>query len=580
VSLFERKNTKWHPIQRQTASDATQDDWYHAVALDGTRALVGAPRSDVAGLDAGQVYGLALSRSRPALTSASSPNLHLTRWSAIDVDGESLIVGSQGGGCGGSQVRTLTDSGPAGLTLGPRFINLRGADLGSSVAIDGDTAIAGAPRSSPTIWVDHGGCASPGRSRGEVFFYERSGGAWAQTQAIPPHYGGQFGGAVALEGDTAIVGESGGGWPQFPHGQGRVVVFARGPEAPHEWSAQEALTGSDSDGSDWFGAAVALDSSVLVVGAPGASAHGVDSGAVYVFERIGTSFVETAKLSDPGGTSFSNFGGELALDGDLLAVVASSYPHQLHPVSATVHVYARNGAGWNQQATLRPCNAFGVTSIKGVALRGDRLVVTTDDSVLVYLRAGQNWILAETLFTKEEPYDAAFLGDRIVVTTARALEVFELPRSTPSFCDALDGSLASCPCANVGLPDAGCDTPGGRGGIGLDVVAQSTGVPNRATLSASGFPPGATASGTLLRSRSLEPNGPAVFGDGLRCIGLPISRVNAGQGTGGALTFTIRHAPTVGPGTFFYQLHVRSLPAMHCTPAAFNMSSGRALTWQ
>jgi hypothetical protein len=35
----------------------------------------------------------------------------------------------------------------------------------------------------------------------------------------------------------------------------------------------------------------------------------------------------------------------------------------------------------------------------------------------------------------------------------------------------------------------------------------------------------------------------------------------------------------VGSGTFYYQLWYRSLPIMFCTPEAFNLSNGRALSW-
>ena len=34
-----------------------------------------------------------------------------------------------------------------------------------------------------------------------------------------------------------------------------------------------------------------------------------------------------------------------------------------------------------------------------------------------------------------------------------------------------------------------------------------------------------------------------------------------------------------GPGTFYYQLWYRNTPSSYCTPAAFNLSSGRTLVW-
>jgi hypothetical protein len=53
------------------------------------------------------------------------------------------------------------------------------------------------------------------------------------------------------------------------------------------------------------------------------------------------------------------------------------------------------------------------------------------------------------------------------------------------FCDASDGATASCPCANVGNPDAGCDNAQATGGVSLMLLSQATS-PNRATLAGSG----------------------------------------------------------------------------------------------
>ena len=47
---------------------------------------------------------------------------------------------------------------------------------------------------------------------------------------------------------------------------------------------------------------------------------------------------------------------------------------------------------------------------------------------------------------------------------------FELQFTFDSFCDASDGSLSSCPCANAGTPDAGCDNAQGTGGVRAEIT--------------------------------------------------------------------------------------------------------------
>ena len=150
-----------------------------------------------------------------------------------------------------------------------------------------------------------------------------------------------------------------------------------------------------------------------------------------------------------------------------------------------------------------------------------------------------------------------------------------------SFCDATDGALLSCPCANPGLPDTGCDAPIGpalggglTGGVRLDVAGQSF-PPNRATLTGSGYA-GAPAA-VVIRAPALNPSGPLVFGDGLRCVALPVVRLGAAVSSGGLSTHVFGHG--AGPGAFYYQLWYRSTPASYCSPDAFNLSNGRQLVW-
>jgi hypothetical protein len=73
--------------------------------------------------------------------------------------------------------------------------------------------------------------------------------------------------------------------------------------------------------------------------------------------------------------------------------------------------------------------------------------------------------------------------------------------------------------------------------------------------------------------------GPEVFGDGLRCIALPIVRLAATAASGGTSLHAFGHGTMAGAGSFYYQLHFRNQPAMYCTPDAFNTSSGRTLVW-
>jgi hypothetical protein len=151
-----------------------------------------------------------------------------------------------------------------------------------------------------------------------------------------------------------------------------------------------------------------------------------------------------------------------------------------------------------------------------------------------------------------------------------------------AFCDGSDGSLAACPCANPGAPDTGCDLSQSTGGVRLDVLSQETS-PNAVTLTGTGFSTMGSPVALVIRSKSLDPLAPAVFGDGVRCVSLNgLVRLAATLASNGTSTHAFGHGsgPNAGPGVFYYQLWFRSLPTSFCDPAlAYGTSSGRALSW-
>jgi hypothetical protein len=133
---------------------------------------------------------------------------------------------------------------------------------------------------------------------------------------------------------------------------------------------------------------------------------------------------------------------------------------------------------------------------------------------------------------------------------------------------------------NAGAQDTGCDIAQGTGGVGLDFLGQESFPRNRATFRGTGFPTTATPTAIVIRSDALDPAGPVVFGDGLRCIGAPVVRLAATFATGGTSTHVLGHGVGAGPGAFYYQLWFRNSPVTFCDPAAaFNLSSGRSITW-
>ena len=173
--------------------------------------------------------------------------------------------------------------------------------------------------------------------------------------------------------------------------------------------------------------------------------------------------------------------------------------------------------------------------------------------------------------------ETTFLGSRSQATSFDVELV--LRPATPSFCNLYDDALSACPCSNAGAPDTGCDIQQSTGGVGLVLVQRTAEAENRVTWQGTGFPSDTNPAAILIRSASLDPQRPVPFGDGLRCVGTPLVRIGAAFANDGVSTHVHGHASSAGSGEFYYQLWFRNTPATFCTPDAFNLSSGKVVSW-
>jgi hypothetical protein len=262
--------------------------------------------------------------------------------------------------------------------------------FGTSVALSGDTALIGAEYSDVTEGgTDDGGAA---------YVFTRSGGLWAQQARLLASSSGQaprFGHAVALAGDTALVGAYSYDGPSGV--QGAAYVFVRSGSS---WAQQAVLLANDGAAYDDFGFSVALSGDTAVVGAFGARVNQDDDGKAYVFTRSQGSWKQRAKLQSPH-PFVDHFGYSVALSGDTLLVGA---PNRIGSQTAQGAAYVFVGADktWTLQAELTDAAAPAYSQLGfAVALAGDTVIASApgDDatsgsgrgSASVFLRSGSSW---------------------------------------------------------------------------------------------------------------------------------------------------------------------------------------------
>ncbi len=285
-----------------------------------------------------------------------------------------------------------------------------GDQFGKSVGIDGDTIVVGAHfESSNATGIDGDQTNNAVPTSGAAYVFVRSNGSWSQQaylKASNTGFNDQFGGSVAVDGETVVVGAAledsnatginGNQSNNSAQNSGAAYVFVR---SDGSWSQQAYLKASNTDSDDEFGRSVALSGDILAVGTgfEDSNATGVDgeqanndadaAGAVYVFSRNGESWSQQSYLKASNTEAGDVFGESIAVDGNTIIVGARFEDSNATGVNGdeanndaesagAAYVYVRNDGSWNQQAYLKASNneandRFGTA----VGVHGETVVV-------------------------------------------------------------------------------------------------------------------------------------------------------------------------------------------------------------
>ncbi len=292
--------------RKLTAADGAAGDLFGlAVAISGNTAVIGAPSDDIgANVNQGSVHVFVRNGNSwsPQQKLTANGGAALDRFgTALALSGDTLAVSAPYANASRGTVYLFTRSG-ATWTPQQKLTANDGAandNFGRAVALSGDTAVVSAPFDA----------IGTNENQGAVYVFTRSGTTWTpqlpKLTASGGAAGDLFGISVALSGDTLVVGAAGDDIGGIAN-QGAAYVFARNGTG---WSQQRHLFAEDGVANDGFGGAVALSGDTVVVGASsddsGASA---DQGSAYVFVCPACPIVTLNPATLPGaqiGTSYS-----------------------------------------------------------------------------------------------------------------------------------------------------------------------------------------------------------------------------------------------------------------------------------
>jgi len=153
------------------------------------------------------------------------------------------------------------------------------------------------------------------------------------------------------------------------------------------------------------------------------------------------------------------------------------------------------------------------------------------------------------------------------------------PASTTPFCFG-DGTGNVCPCGNTGAVGMGCANSAGSGALLASIGTPNVSGGSTFMLAASGAVP--STPGLFFEGLTSLGNG-QLFGDGLRCAGGQVTRLQVAVSSGmGASLSSIDIPATSGAAsgeTRYYQLWYRDTAPGPCG-TGFNLTNGLAVTWQ
>ncbi len=183
--------------------------------------------------------------------------------------------------------------------------------------------------------------------------------------------GGNSGAGVSIHRSTLALGARRHGAPT--DNEGAVYVFSRSGSS---WVQQAKLQPDDPGEDEFFGEAVAVWGDTILIGAPGADDLGFGSGAAYVFRRTGSTWHQEAQLLASDAQVTSRFGHSLDLQGDLAVVGAYEHDVQGTPNAGAAYVFVRTGTSWVETARLVANDAEGSDNFgKAVSVDGSSIWV-------------------------------------------------------------------------------------------------------------------------------------------------------------------------------------------------------------
>jgi hypothetical protein len=206
-----------------------------------------------------------------------------------------------------------------------------------------------------------------------VAVFDRINGVWTRTQTLEPSNTVFFGDDIAIQGDTAVIGD-----PAGDNAPGTVLIYTR---QNGQWILHQTLSGPEVANGNYFGGRVALDGNTLIVGQVKGCTGCASIGKAFVYTRVTHDGPWTLEevLSMPETQDRDLFAEYVAVKGNLALVSARLSDGPAGTDSGIVRIFKRTNGVWSFSAALTPTpHAAGDRFGGGIAFLGRTAILGAD----------------------------------------------------------------------------------------------------------------------------------------------------------------------------------------------------------
>ena len=332
-------------VQKITASDAGAGDHFgRSPVMDGEYLVVGADNEDAKGTNAGAAYvfkrganGIYTQTQKLLASDGSNYDYFGT---AVAMQGEYLVVSATG------DDDVVNSSGSLYIfkNIDGTFVQVQKAlagsprnasNFGGALAMDGEFLAVGAYNETLV-----------NTNSGVVHIFKNIGGSFVETQEITadPRYAYTgFGFSVALQGDTLAVGAAYDdyGTPSNVTDAGSVYILKKDSNSDTFVQTQKLVAdATHRETSSNFGSSVSLSGEYLAVGVSGVDAGLSDAGLAYIYKNDGSgTYLKTQILQSSDRAASDKFGACVAIDNGVVLVGAPYKAYNGNTIVGAAYFY-------------------------------------------------------------------------------------------------------------------------------------------------------------------------------------------------------------------------------------------------